>query len=438
MEHTEWGKTATYKKAIAMLILKGLLVLFAAIFLFIIIKLCFDRINAPSDFNLFGYSTGRVFERITASTDEEIEQYNCHNEESIVIIDTEKYSAEFYAEGDKVTFITAYYGNARRVSIPKEIDGHRIVGLLDAFSGNKTLEEIYIPEGIIIIGPRTFAGCSNLKKVHLSSSVRVIGEQAFAGCGLSSIDISNSVGYIGDACFRECRNLSRIKLKTDNMVCVGAAAIEGTPMRVIEEIGPYKLSEHALFPDYDGFLMITDDDAGALIFDNPLIYKLSRSVISYAVDHHFTRIMGVTSVFLLDIFGIPLSLLWGALIFLIIEFARGRFTPRFILSYKKYRQHNGKDTQAPMSATISKPYKLRIRDTFKIILILCLTFSFLRTVYFMLLLNIIEKVAIREYVTTFLYFLTAYITWRIWCFLRQLNWHKWDSPLISGTRITKL
>lgn len=60
-------------------------------------------------------------------------------------------------------------------------DTFEILGVL-AFYGCSALEEIELPEGVVVIPHRCFAQCTNLKDVYLPNSLREIGEWAFHGC----------------------------------------------------------------------------------------------------------------------------------------------------------------------------------------------------------------------------------------------------------------
>ena len=66
------------------------------------------------------------------------------------------------------------------------------------FEGCVNLETINIPSSVTYLGSRAFYGCINLKEIYIPSSVTYIGSEAFSYCySLSSIDVdSNSKGYI--------------------------------------------------------------------------------------------------------------------------------------------------------------------------------------------------------------------------------------------------
>lgn len=93
-----------------------------------------------------------------------------------------------------------------------------------AFQSNEQLEEVILPEGVLMIDG-SFSGCTNLRRVSLPESLLIIGDSAFYYCpkladvtlpphlyaigpsafadcwALTSIDIPETVGYIGSEAF---------------------------------------------------------------------------------------------------------------------------------------------------------------------------------------------------------------------------------------------
>ena len=74
--------------------------------------------------------------------------------------------------------IFGYYGKEKVVTIP---EGTRMIGY-GAFRDNKTIEEVFLPESVVVIDKEAFAKCPNLKKVHFSRQETKIQPGAFRGC----------------------------------------------------------------------------------------------------------------------------------------------------------------------------------------------------------------------------------------------------------------
>ncbi len=71
----------------------------------------------------------------------------------------------------------------------------------NAFEGAVFLASVTIPEGVTSIGESAFAGCANLKSVQLPSTLKTIDYAAFKGTALESVDIPESVRWIGGEAF---------------------------------------------------------------------------------------------------------------------------------------------------------------------------------------------------------------------------------------------
>lgn len=100
---------------------------------------------------------------------------------------------ELSPDGDFVAFdgiIEEYIGPGGTVVVPSVIDGEPITEIASyAFANNADISEVYISEGIEIIGYRAFYQCTNMYKIELPYSIYQAGSQAFGHCGLESITI---------------------------------------------------------------------------------------------------------------------------------------------------------------------------------------------------------------------------------------------------------
>lgn len=113
--------------------------------------------------------------------------------------------------------------------IPSMIDGKRIVGIgNNACCGNKSITSLEIPNSVTYIGSGAFAHCSNLHHIRLPNKIRSIGDKnyyadkavfvkdrydgAFAYCSMENITLPESVEYIGENTFRCCSKLKTVTL----------------------------------------------------------------------------------------------------------------------------------------------------------------------------------------------------------------------------------
>ena len=149
--------------------------------------------------------------------------------------------------GDNIV-ITAYTGNSTTITIPSSIDGYNVIAIGDhAFDESRNslthasqLREVTLSEGITTIRDFAFVGCSNIEKVTLPSTITDIGDTSFLSCSkLKEINIPQSLKSfkthvfqetafteftipewfesIGSGCFRICRSLKKLIVRSNNV-----------------------------------------------------------------------------------------------------------------------------------------------------------------------------------------------------------------------------
>ena len=103
---------------------------------------------------------------------------------------------------------------------------------IELFKDCKNLEtaniEINIPEGYMGTGlSHTFLNCTNLKNVNITSDVATIGRETFANCtSLEKIVLPESVKYIEAEAFSGCTNLKEVVMP-DTIVGIHETAFDG-------------------------------------------------------------------------------------------------------------------------------------------------------------------------------------------------------------------
>ena len=124
--------------------------------------------------------------------------------------------------------IKKYKGVDARVEIPAEISGRAVSRIGDeAFSFNRTAEEVIIPASVSAIGKGCFMCCNALKQVILPTSVSAISERCFDECkSLENIILPRTVISIGDSAFGDCASLRSMHLP-ESVEAIGAFAFAG-------------------------------------------------------------------------------------------------------------------------------------------------------------------------------------------------------------------
>lgn len=147
--------------------------------------------------------------------------------------------------------VKSYNGNSKNVVLPSRWDrvDIRTVGGT-AFAGNKSIESVTIPEGLVEIEPSAFAGCTSLASVSLPTTLTTFGKEAFSKCSaltdivlpektlqipdgfffgcssLAAFIIPSGVTSIGKNAFQGCKNLLDIDI-SNTVVSIGEEAFDG-------------------------------------------------------------------------------------------------------------------------------------------------------------------------------------------------------------------
>lgn len=154
------------------------------------------------------------------NVDEDNEFYS--NDYSGVLFDKEKTTLIQYMNGnvstsylipDCVKVIGTYAfsccANIENIVIPNNV----VIIEKSAFAGCNYLESLIVLDGVTTIGDYAFADCSNLKSVTIPESVISIEGYAFSSCyNLEQAIISNGVVNIGEGVFDSCEKLVSVTI----------------------------------------------------------------------------------------------------------------------------------------------------------------------------------------------------------------------------------
>ena len=180
---------------------------------------------------------------------------------------------------DGTAEILSYTGEETDLTIPAEIDGVQVASIgKEAFSGNKTIETLVIPEGVIGIGNNAFCGCNNIRQVSLPDTLKRISMYAFSVIlELEQITVPASVEELGIGAFSACSALSSVTFLGDPEV------IEGNPFTACDHLSGIVLPDGSRYTVNTSALIDTRE--------NRLIgYLVGYGLASYAQknDIHYT------------------------------------------------------------------------------------------------------------------------------------------------------
>ncbi|MBQ6936545.1 MAG: leucine-rich repeat domain-containing protein [Clostridia bacterium] len=117
----------------------------------------------------------------------------------------------FVVKNDEI-YITSCKLDFETVVIPGRIGKRQVAGVsAKAFSGNKTVKSVILPEGMKSIGEYAFFDCENLEDVYLPDTITEVACAAFKWSSkLKNIKLPDSLEYLGEWAFGGCWEIEEI------------------------------------------------------------------------------------------------------------------------------------------------------------------------------------------------------------------------------------
>ena len=126
---------------------------------------------------------------------------------------------------DGTLSLDKYQGEDTEVEIPSDVDGKLVTMVGDyAFSANKLITKVVVPETVKTLGVCAFNMCDKLREVRLPNGIKRIEMFTFSQCPkLKTINIPKSTVEIDNGAFEYCKSLESISLP-ENVTTVGYGA----------------------------------------------------------------------------------------------------------------------------------------------------------------------------------------------------------------------
>ena len=118
-----------------------------------------------------------------------------------------------YTVEDGGVVIQSYTGEESNIVIPETIDGKPVKKLGKmSFWMNDAIESVVIPNGVEVIDQEAFSGDKKLSEVTLPDTLKSVGQRAFYGTAIKSLTLPEGVTSISREAFSNCRELTTMKL----------------------------------------------------------------------------------------------------------------------------------------------------------------------------------------------------------------------------------
>ena len=134
---------------------------------------------------------------------------------------------DFTVDGD---VLVKYNGAEENLTV---LSGVTTIGK-EAFSGNKTLKKVILPDTVRKIDFAAFEDCPELIQVVIPQGVKEIGSSAFSGC--EYVNIPEKCIKIGSGAFAKCDRLSNISIAETNpfYICVDGVLYTADGTRLVQ------------------------------------------------------------------------------------------------------------------------------------------------------------------------------------------------------------
>lgn len=130
----------------------------------------------------------------------------------------------YFISEDKA-IVTKYLGKDADVVIPDKLGGYYVNEIFsDAFSDNRYIESVKMPQKLQYIGISAFSGCENLKNVEFNDGLKNIEPGAFNFTAIENVVLPESVTELEYSVFGICDSLKTVTAK--GVVKVGDYAFE--------------------------------------------------------------------------------------------------------------------------------------------------------------------------------------------------------------------
>ena len=180
-----------------------------------------------------------------------------------------------------------------------------------AFSYRSQLASVNIPNSVSYIGREAFMECSGLTNINIPNSLNYIDSDVFWCCSsLTSVNIPNSVNYIGDNAFEDCTELTSVNIP-NSVIYIGRNAFSHTRLTSITIPKSVKYIDNStfLYSELTNITVASDnpyydsrDNCNAIIetASNTLIEGFMNTIIPNSVtaigNDAFYGCTGLTSV----------------------------------------------------------------------------------------------------------------------------------------------
>lgn len=124
-----------------------------------------------------------------------------------------------FNEGRKYIRVNGIRTEMPILNIPQKIEDINVeVVKKGAFMDDKSIEEVYIPESVRLVGAEAFKNCVSLRKVQLPARLETINQSCFEGCeSLNDIKLPDGLARVCHNAFYNCTALTKVVIENSEV-----------------------------------------------------------------------------------------------------------------------------------------------------------------------------------------------------------------------------
>lgn len=117
-------------------------------------------------------------------------------------------------DANSQVYVKGVFGDPETIVVPPMSNGRAVMAIGPrAFSNQKRLRRVTLPDTVSVIGEEAFADCTELESITFGSGLTLLDKGCLRGCGaLISVELPEKLQEIGREAFANCTGLEHVSL----------------------------------------------------------------------------------------------------------------------------------------------------------------------------------------------------------------------------------
>ena len=175
------------------------------------------------------------------------------------------------------------FGDETTLIVPDNIGGFPVTHIDKMAFAGLSFETAVLPDSVIWIGESAFRNCRKLKDFRFSSSLRIIGKAAFFGTALEKAVFPDSLCSIGAEAFYSCKGLREIQFGKQ-IKELGRSCFAGTGIHIVRIPGTIRRIPDYCFSDCESLERVILNAGTTQLGDSAFGGKVRKVIIPETIS----------------------------------------------------------------------------------------------------------------------------------------------------------